>query len=245
MRSLTYIFLIVLTTAGTLLAQTTTDREAELLSVPKVQLPAEAKEVGLGGKVTARVIVDRSGKVSSVENVSGPDLVCPAVSMPAVVALRKAAGEAALNARFSPAIKKGEAIQATMFVNFQFPGTAFPFGGFLTYVVHGDETPQKDTSPGPKSETSSKEPGTVNGIAKSLPKPSYPAAARAVKAAGAVNVQILIWDDGSVYSAEPIAGHPLLRAAARSAACNSKFSPTLIQGVPVKVSGIITYNFVP
>jgi hypothetical protein len=36
-----------------------------------------------------------------------------------------------------------------------------------------------------------------------------------------------------------------LRAAAASAARGAKFSPTLLSGQPVKVSGVITYNFVP
>ncbi len=87
--------------------------------------------------------------------------------------------------------------------------------------------------------------GVLNGKALSLPKPDYPPAARAVKASGAVSVQVLISESGSVISATPVSGHPLLRAAAESAARGSSFSPTLLCGQPVKVSGVITYNFVP
>ena len=39
-------------------------------------------------------------------------------------------------------------------------------------------------------------------------------------------------------------GHPLLRAAAQGAAMASKFSPTKLSGQPVKVNGVIIYNFV-
>jgi periplasmic protein TonB len=39
--------------------------------------------------------------------------------------------------------------------------------------------------------------------------------------------------------------HPLLRAAAVAAARGARFSPTKLSGQPVKVSGVITYNFVP
>ena len=39
-------------------------------------------------------------------------------------------------------------------------------------------------------------------------------------------------------------GHPLLRAEAVSAAYNAKFSPTRVGGKPVKVTGVINYNFV-
>jgi TonB family protein len=86
--------------------------------------------------------------------------------------------------------------------------------------------------------------GILNGKAISLPKPSYPPAARAVGASGAVSVQVLINENGDVISATAISGHPLLRAASVEAARGAKFSPTQLQGSPVKVAGVITYNFV-
>lgn len=87
--------------------------------------------------------------------------------------------------------------------------------------------------------------GVLNGKATSLPKPAYPPAARAVRAGGAVAVQVLIDESGRVVSASAVSGHPLLRAAAVAAAHGARFSPTLLSGQPVKVSGVITYNFVP
>jgi len=87
--------------------------------------------------------------------------------------------------------------------------------------------------------------GVLNGKATSLPKPAYPAAAKAVRAAGSVSVQVVISESGSVISASAVSGHPLLRAAAEGAARGAHFSPTLLSGQPVKVSGVITYNFVP
>ncbi|MEO7673798.1 MAG: energy transducer TonB [Pyrinomonadaceae bacterium] len=87
--------------------------------------------------------------------------------------------------------------------------------------------------------------GVLNGKATSLPKPPYPPAARAVRASGAVSVQVLISESGSVISASAVSGHPLLRAAAVGAARGARFSPTMLSGQPVKVSGVITYNFVP
>jgi protein TonB len=87
--------------------------------------------------------------------------------------------------------------------------------------------------------------GVLNGKATSLPKPAYPAAAKAVRAAGSVSVQVVISEGGSVISANAVSGHPLLRAAAEGAARGARFSPTLLSGQPVKVSGVITYNFVP
>ncbi len=87
--------------------------------------------------------------------------------------------------------------------------------------------------------------GVLNGKATSLPKPPYPAAARAVRASGAVSVQVLIDESGNVVSASAVSGHPMLRAAAAQAARGARFSPTMLSGQPVKVSGVITYNFVP
>jgi hypothetical protein len=87
--------------------------------------------------------------------------------------------------------------------------------------------------------------GVLNGKATLLAKPPYPPAAKAVRATGAVSVQVLIREDGSVYSAAAVSGHPLLRAASEIAACSSTFSPTSLAGIPVKVSGVIVYNFVP
>jgi TonB family protein len=86
--------------------------------------------------------------------------------------------------------------------------------------------------------------GILNGKATSLPKPPYPPAARAVKAAGVVTVQVTVDEKGSVTSATAVSGHPLLRQAAVSAAYGAKFPPTRLSGQPVKVKGVITYTFV-
>jgi TonB family protein len=86
--------------------------------------------------------------------------------------------------------------------------------------------------------------GVVNSKAKQLVKPAYPPAAKAVNASGAVNVQITIDENGDVSEAVAVSGHPLLRSAAVDAAKASKFAPTLLSGQPVKVTGVVVYNFV-
>jgi protein TonB len=57
-------------------------------------------------------------------------------------------------------------------------------------------------------------------------------------------VQILVNEDGTVKTARAVGGHPLLQQAAVAAARKARFSPTLLSGQPVKVAGVITYNFV-
>lgn len=86
--------------------------------------------------------------------------------------------------------------------------------------------------------------GVVNGLAVNLVKPVYSQAAKAVRASGAVTVQVLIDETGRVISANAVNGHPLLRTTAETAARQSKFSPTFLSNQPVKVSGTIVYNFV-
>lgn len=87
--------------------------------------------------------------------------------------------------------------------------------------------------------------GELNGKAISLPMPEIPPAAKAVRASGSVSVEVLIDESGSVVSASAVSGHPLLRSSAERAAKGARFPPTLLNGVPVKVTGIITYSFVP
>ncbi|MBX3268586.1 MAG: TonB family protein [Acidobacteria bacterium] len=85
--------------------------------------------------------------------------------------------------------------------------------------------------------------GVVNGKATFLPKPEYPPAAKAVRASGAVNVEVMIDTDGTVIEANAVSGHPLLRRSAVTAARSAKFAPTMLAGKPVKVKGVLVFNF--
>ena len=105
--------------------------------------------------------------------------------------------------------------------------------------------------------------GVLNGKAVSLPKPAYPADAKALKIGGAVKVQVTINESGMVEDPKAVAEDEecdksetpgtserclalaSLRAAAEMAASQAQFSPTLLSGTPVKVKGVIVYNFVP
>ena len=86
--------------------------------------------------------------------------------------------------------------------------------------------------------------GPITGLAIFLPKPPYPQIAKQAGAHGAVNVQVLVDESGRVVSAKVVKGHPLLMAAAQQAAMSARFSPTKLGDQAVKVSGMITYNFV-
>jgi TonB family protein len=85
--------------------------------------------------------------------------------------------------------------------------------------------------------------GVVNGKALRLPRPEYPSLARGARASGSVNVLVTIDETGKVIAARAISGHPLLREASEAAAREARFQPPMISGKPVKVTGIIIYNF--
>lgn len=84
----------------------------------------------------------------------------------------------------------------------------------------------------------------LNSRALSLPKPMYPVIAKQARVQGTVAVQVLIDENGQVVSAQIISGPPLLIVEAKKAALQARFSPTIIGGQHVKVSGVINYNFV-
>jgi periplasmic protein TonB len=111
-----------------------------------------------------------------------------------------------------------------------------------TKVAIADEPPPPEVKPTPPRAPISG--GVLNGKAISLPKPSYPAIAKAAHASGTVVVQVTIDENGSVISARAVSGHPLLQGVAVAAAKGARFSPTKLSGQPVKVTGVITYNFV-
>jgi TonB family protein len=68
--------------------------------------------------------------------------------------------------------------------------------------------------------------------------------ARQMRIQGTVGVQVLIDESGRVISAKAVSGNPALVHAAQKAALDARFSPTKLGDQPVKVSGVITYNFV-
>jgi TonB family protein len=83
----------------------------------------------------------------------------------------------------------------------------------------------------------------LDGIALSRVKAVYPPTARMMGAFGAVRVQVTISESGRVIEAKAISGHQSLRSAAVEAAMKWVFKPTTIDGVPIKVQGILNFSF--
>jgi Ca-activated chloride channel family protein len=85
--------------------------------------------------------------------------------------------------------------------------------------------------------------GVLNGQALSLPRPSYPAAARSYGASGKVVVEVTIDERGRIVEARAVSGHPTLQQAAVQAARLARFSPATLAGEPVRIKGVINYVF--
>ena len=82
--------------------------------------------------------------------------------------------------------------------------------------------------------------GVLNSKAIYMPVPEVPAG----EATGVVLVAVLVDESGTVIEARAVSGPPHLHAPAVNAARLARFSPTLLMGEPVRVSGTLSYNFV-
>ncbi len=85
--------------------------------------------------------------------------------------------------------------------------------------------------------------GVWQGSAIRRVSPTYPAIARAARAFGVVQIQVEISEEGQVTSATALNGHPLLREAALQAARQWVWRPTTLSNVPVRVQGVLSFNF--
>jgi protein TonB len=73
--------------------------------------------------------------------------------------------------------------------------------------------------------------------------PVYPELPKRIRLQGEVSIEVIISPEGRVESVRVVSGHPLLVSAARDAAHGWRFEPTFLNGVPVRVTGVITFVF--
>lgn len=116
-------------------------------------------------------------------------------------------------------------------------------GPVAPVVTDTGPPPPPAPKPSPPKRTAPVSGGVLNGKVVSRVTPAYPPIAKAARAAGTVVVQITVDESGRVVAANAVSGHPLLQQAAVNAVRGWKFSPTLLSGQPVKVTGSVTVNF--
>lgn len=111
-------------------------------------------------------------------------------------------------------------------------------------VQGSDPANPPQQNPGQPNQGDKKKPpvagGMLNGKAIYLPVPEVPPG----EASGVVLVAVVIDEQGAVVEARAVSGPPALHAAAVGAARLARFTPTMLMGEPVRVSGTLSYNFV-
>ncbi len=85
--------------------------------------------------------------------------------------------------------------------------------------------------------------GDLNSKAISLPKPTLSEEAKRVKATGKVTVKVLVDENGKVVSAIALNNVAVLREAAENAAREALFKPLVQDGITVRFTGTLTYEF--
>jgi len=224
--------LLLLVVAAAASAQgSSPDSPAKLLSAQSFKISPEDEEAGISGTIRLALDLSETGAVKDVLVYLAPEWPCSSEMDKRIRAVLKNAEAAVKTFRFAPAVKNGKPVDSRVGIS----------------LTVGKAVAQKgeDASPPVQAQgtVSTINGGVINGKAIALPAPAYPREAKAAGARGTVSVRVTIDGTGKVRSAQAIDGHGMLQFAARAAACQAKFAPTLLQGQPIKVTGVITYNF--
>jgi protein TonB len=108
------------------------------------------------------------------------------------------------------------------------------FAGLLTLAVTlgaADGAPKKVTM------------SEAMGAVVSKVPPEYPALAKQLKIAGAVELDVVIAENGSVEAVTPVSGNPVLTKPAADALKKWKFKPFQQDGSPVKAQAAMKISF--
>ena len=224
-----FLFLCITSDAQTAPA----DSEPVIKGTTNYKLPQSAIDAGIDGTILVAIRVNETGKPEAVGVVAGPLWPCGSMPRAALSDVSTSLSDTLMKLEFTPAIKKGKPIETTVVLTLKLKN--------LNIKPAKVEFDQLTGKPKPGMINA----GVINGKAISLPKPEYPTEAKMNRDGGAVSIQVVIDEKGNVIRAGAVNGAGTLQYPARAAACGAKFEPTLLQGSPIMVTGIVTYNFVP
>ncbi len=209
------------------------DSDPFLQRSPSYSMPKSAIDAKISGDMTVAMRIDEKGQPKNVVVTTMPMWPCGDNPKKALEELFSTIKDAFIAAAFSPAIKDGKPVakEIVFRITLKNPGV-------------NDTAVEIDPATGKRRATRIIS-GVVNGRAKYLPKPSYPAEAKPNRDGGVVDIKVLIDEQGNVIRAGPVSGAITLQNAARDVACKARFAPTRLEGRPIKVAGVITYAFVP
>ncbi len=202
------------------------EQRPKIVSQPTFNLSPEAAAAGIDGLIGVSLTIDKTGNVKKVVIHGGPGWPCKDPSPPGQIDIvREEVKKQLMATMFEPPLKDGKPKEIDVSLQ-------FAVGEAYRRAVTEEEGKQRAAS-GIKVVAA----GIINGRAIRLAKPVN----RGMS--GIVTVAVTIDEQGNVTNAGAVNGHRFLQQSARDAACNSKFSPTILHGTPVRVTGIISYNF--
>ncbi|HEX9927274.1 MAG TPA: TonB family protein [Pyrinomonadaceae bacterium] len=190
---------------------------AKAILLPKPAYPKAAKKANVSGTVTVQVKIDKAGNVIEAKACSGNPL------------LRKSAVEAAGQAKINPTILSGTAVNVS---------------GILVYYFASEEA-SGEYFEIPCETAKIYQTFILNNKAIFLAKPEYPQELKADGITGSVSVWVALDERGKVVSASAFSGHSELRKHALEAVKKSKFKRIIRCGAPIKINGMVIFNFAP
>ena len=198
------------------------------------EYPVDALEKGIHGVVTVAITINPSGQVTTASVITGPP------------ELRTSAFRAAMGLQFEPGPS-----MTSMTVPVEYLLTANSWGvrvGALGKPVWTVAKVMNSPSTSPAAGT---DPARALRVGGNIPPPRkiadvppmYPEEAQKAKVQGVVLLEVVVDEGGNVSETRKLRSIPLLDQAAIDAVKQWKYTPTLLNGVPVPVLMAVTVNF--
>jgi protein TonB len=221
----------------------------------KLQTAALSNNTNAAASVTPASMVENKPNATAKPAVAAPSPQPKTTVAPPTVAANTASTPKATTNNAAPTVNRTNSARmpppvsgapAASSVSLGLPNAvaAAPANNSSAPVVKAtDDVPPPPMKPVVKAPARPISAGVLNGKALEMPKPLYPETARRAKMTGMVSVEVVIDASGKVIGARAVSGPEMLRDAAERAARQAKFTPALLSGQPVRVSGVINYNF--
>jgi TonB family protein len=227
-------------TAGSASGQTLPRRR----SGDAADYPWELRRIGAKAALIVQVTLDKSGRVAEIRRAQGP-LLQPAIGSPSDVATERVAADAVLRSVAAALNRWRFDEPAGGPVTFQL---SF---GFVAGQVNHSLTDPSDVLPSQVAAApwAAAEGAMPTSKALAPPKktkyvkPVYPKAALDARVQGEVLLEIVIDTDGRVADARILKSVPRLDQAAIEATLAARYEPVAINGIPIRVTSIVTHNF--
>ena len=232
------------------------------------EYPAEARSIGASGIVNLRITLDEVGRVAEARRTSfSLTSTNPAVSFSLAssspealdaflnkAVLRDKDGNVADNRRLMDVADALTNAALTAVRNWRYEPPAngpVAFDVRVHFNIDGETLAAQNVPPvGTPIASTINTAGAVRvgGTIKAPTKikdvrPQYPPEAQQAKVTGIVIIEARVGGDGSVEDAKVLRSVPMLDEAALEAVRQWKFTPTLLNGVPVPVIMTVTVNF--